>query len=211
MDKLPVRHDGGPARRALDVDGPTHTGVLPGLKVMADRATGWKFAWQQSPLAACPQEVKDGVEDGTKFGGARSPTRSRRRQNWRNPGPRRVGQVGVVESRVHRTVPLARISALSRQTSTFQTPSKTTQGRAGTRSNAPVRVAFRYANSVGTLNNLKLSRLDGWPAGSPVNASSRTSRYVTHDLGPAWGPAWLAMSLLLRTFTFYSLRSLLAH
>src|SRR5271166_1354206 len=24
MDKLPVRHDGGPARRALDVDGPTH-------------------------------------------------------------------------------------------------------------------------------------------------------------------------------------------
>jgi len=83
---------------------------------------------------------------------ARSPTRSRRRQNWRNPGPRRVGQVGVVESRVHRTVPLARISALSRQTSTFQTPSKTTQGRAGTRSNAPVRVAFRYANSVGTLN-----------------------------------------------------------
>jgi hypothetical protein len=35
------------------------------------------------------------------------PPRSRRRQNWRNPGPRRVGQVGVVESRGHRTVPLA--------------------------------------------------------------------------------------------------------
>jgi hypothetical protein len=89
-----------------------------------DRSARWKFSWQQSPLAACPQEVKDGVEDGTKVGGARSPTRSRRRQNWRNPGPRRVGQVGVVESRVHRTVPLARVSALSRQTSTFQTPSK---------------------------------------------------------------------------------------
>src|SRR5271165_5787802 len=97
-----------------------HTGVLPGLKVMVDRATWWKFSWQQSPLAACPQEVKDGVEDATKVGGARS----RRRQNWRNPGPRRVGQVGVVESRVHRTVPLARFSALSRQTSTFQSPSK---------------------------------------------------------------------------------------
>src|ERR1700686_1315668 len=81
-----------------------HTGVLPGLKVMIDRATRWKFSWQQSPLAACPQEVKDGVEDGTKVGGARSAARSRRRQNWRNPGPRRVGQVGVVESRVHRTV-----------------------------------------------------------------------------------------------------------
>ena len=30
------------------------TGVSPGLKVMVDRATRWKFAWQQSPLAACP-------------------------------------------------------------------------------------------------------------------------------------------------------------
>src|ERR1700730_2122785 len=101
-----------------------HTGVLPGLKVMVDRATRWKFAWQQSPLAACPQEVKDGVEDGTKVGGARSPTWSRRRQNRRNKSPRRVGQVGVVQSSAHRTVPLARISALSRRTSTFQTPSE---------------------------------------------------------------------------------------
>src|ERR1700688_1656001 len=98
-----------------------HTGVLPGLKVMVDRAARWIFAWQQSPLAACPQEVKDGVEDGTKVGGARSPARSRRRQNRRNKSPRRVSQVGVVESSAHRTVPLARISALSRQTS--QTPS----------------------------------------------------------------------------------------
>src|SRR5271166_1410598 len=96
-----------------------HTGVLPGLKVMVDRATGWKFAWQQSPLAAGPQDVKDGVEDGTKFGGARS----RRRQNRRNKSPRRVRQIGVVESSAHRTVPLTRISALSRRTSTFQTPS----------------------------------------------------------------------------------------
>src|SRR5580692_2345173 len=84
-----------------------HTGVLPGLKVMVDRATRWIFAWQQSPLAACPQEVKDGVEDGTKVGGARSPARSRRRQNRRNKSPRRVSQVGVVESSAHRTAPLA--------------------------------------------------------------------------------------------------------
>jgi hypothetical protein len=82
-----------------------HTGVLPGLKVMVDRAKRRKFAWQQSPLAASPQEVKDGVEDGTKVGGARSPARSRRRQNRGNPGPRRVGQVGVVESSAHRTRP----------------------------------------------------------------------------------------------------------
>src|ERR1700720_1668943 len=64
-----------------------HTGVLPGLKVMVDRAARWKFSWQQSPLAACLQEVKDGVKDGTKVGGTRSAARSRRRQNWRNPGP----------------------------------------------------------------------------------------------------------------------------
>src|SRR6266404_9196362 len=101
-----------------------HTGALPGSKVMVDRATRRKFAWQQSPLAACPQEVKDGVEDGTKVGGARSPDWSRRRQNRANPGPSRVGHVGVVESSVHRTVPVARISASSRQTSTFQTPSQ---------------------------------------------------------------------------------------
>src|SRR6202790_4324361 len=98
------------------------TGVSPGLKVMVDRATRWKFAWQQSPLAACPQKEKDGVEDGTKVGGARA----RRRTKRPNKSPRRVGQVGVVESSAHRTVPLARISALSRRTSTFQTPSKYT-------------------------------------------------------------------------------------
>ena len=46
-----------------------------------------------------------------------------------------------------------------------------------------------------------------WPASSPVNASSRTSRCVTHDSGSVW----LAIPLLLRTFTFYSFRSLPAH
>ena len=63
-------------------------------------------------------------EDGTEVGGARSPDWSRRRQNRANTGPSRVGHVGVVESSVHRTVPVARISATSRQTSTFQTPSQ---------------------------------------------------------------------------------------
>src|SRR6266404_3040983 len=79
------------------------TGVSPGLKVMVDRATRRKFAWQQSPLAACPQKVKDGVEDGTKVGGSRSPARSRSRQNWRNKSPRCVVHVGGVESNAHRT------------------------------------------------------------------------------------------------------------
>ena len=102
MDKLPVRHDGGPARRALDVDGPTHRSFAR-LESMVDRATRRKFAWQQSPLAACPQKVKDGVEDGTKVGGSRSPARSRSRQNWRNKSPRCVVHVGGVESSAHRT------------------------------------------------------------------------------------------------------------
>src|SRR5580704_14387037 len=88
------------------------TGVLPSLKVMVDRATGWKFAWQQSPLTAGPQDVKDGVEDGPKFGGARSPTQARRRQNRRNKSPRRVRQIGVVESSPHRTGSLCTGSAL---------------------------------------------------------------------------------------------------
>jgi hypothetical protein len=82
-----------------------HTGVLPGLKVMVDRATRWKFAWQHSPLAACPHEVKDSVEDGTKVGGSRSPARTSRRQNRGNQGPCRVGQVGIVEWSAHRNGP----------------------------------------------------------------------------------------------------------
>jgi hypothetical protein len=118
MDKRPVRHDDGPARRALDVDGPTHRSFAR-LESNGRPCQTVEIAWQQSLLPACPQEVKDGVEDGTQVGGARS----RRRQNWRNKSPSRVGQLGVVESSAHRTVPVDRVSALSRQTSTFQTPS----------------------------------------------------------------------------------------
>jgi len=44
---------------------------------MVDRSARWKISWQQSPLAACPQEVKDGVEDGTKVGGTRSAASAR--------------------------------------------------------------------------------------------------------------------------------------
>jgi hypothetical protein len=54
------------------------------------------------------------------------------------------------------------------------------------------------SDSVGTLNCRVLSRLDGWPAGSPVNASQRTSRCATHDSGPVW----FAIPSLFGTFTF---------
>ena len=54
-----------------------------------------------------------------RLGGAQWPSRTRRRQNWRNAGPRRVGQVGIVNRECAVPAPLARVSALSRQTSTF--------------------------------------------------------------------------------------------
>ena len=44
------------------------------------------------------------------------------------------------------------ISRFSCKERTYMPGSKTTQGRTGTRFIAPIRVAFRYANSVGTLN-----------------------------------------------------------
>jgi site-specific recombinase XerD len=40
--------------------------------------------------------------------------RSHRGQNWRNPGPSRVSQVGVIEASAHRIAPVARMSAYSR-------------------------------------------------------------------------------------------------
>jgi len=104
MDKLPVRHHDGPARRARDVDEPTHRSFArPESNGRPCRTVDIRVATVAT--GSCPQEVKDGVEDGTKVGGARSPARSRRRQNRGNPGPRRVGQVGVVESSAHRTRP----------------------------------------------------------------------------------------------------------
>ena len=44
------------------------------------------------------------------------------------------------------------ISQFSRKECTYMPGSKSTQGRTGARTIAPPRVAFHYANSVGTLN-----------------------------------------------------------
>ena len=52
-----------------------------------------------------------------------------------------------------------------------------------------------------------LSRLDGWPMCTPVNASSRTSRCATHDSGPMW----FATPSSQWTFTTYSLPVSPAH
>lgn len=62
--------------------------------------------------------------------------------------------------------------------------SSTTPGRTGACDGAPMRVAFRESDGVGTRIEF-LSRLNGWPARTPVNASSGTSRCTTHDSGTA--------------------------
>src|SRR6476661_4037274 len=55
-------------------------------------------------------------------------------------------------------------------------------------------------HGVGTQDRT-LSRLDGWPMRSPVNASPRPSRATAHDLGPMW----IATPSSQGTFTLYSL------
>src|SRR6202035_324459 len=81
-----------------------HTGVLPGLKVMVDRAARWIFAWQQSPLAACPQEVKDGVEDGTKVGwcAVARPVAPPAEPAQQKPTPRQSGRCRRIECSSYR-------------------------------------------------------------------------------------------------------------
>jgi hypothetical protein len=63
--------------------------------------------------------------------------------------------------------------------------SLTTPGRPNARDDAPRRVAFHDIHGVGTQNR-KLSRLNGWPMRSPVNASPKPSRATAHDTGPMW-------------------------
>jgi len=105
---------------------------------MVARATRWKFAWQQSPLEACPHEVKDGVEDGTKVGGARTS----RRQNRGDQGTCRVGQVGIVEWSAHRNGPFGPDQPSFKTDVNFSNPSKS-QNQNGDRRN-PRRNGVRY-------------------------------------------------------------------
>ena len=77
--------------------------------------------------------------------------------------------------------------------------SVTTQGQTGTRTSAPACVAFRFWDSVGTLD-IFLSRLNGWPARTPVNASQCASQLIAHDSGTVW----FAIPLPSGTFTHYS-------
>src|SRR5215467_4179537 len=76
----------------------------------------------------------------------------------------------------------------------------TTPGRPDARAVAPGCVAFRHLHSVGTQNET-LSRLNGWPMHSPVNASPWPSRTTAHDSGPMW----IATPSSQGTCTLYSL------
>ena len=78
--------------------------------------------------------------------------------------------------------------------------SATTPGRLGARDIAPIRIAFRLMHGVGTQNRT-LSRLNGWPMHSPVNASPKPSRATAHDSGPMW----IAAPSSQGTCTLYSL------
>ena len=63
--------------------------------------------------------------------------------------------------------------------------SLTTPGRSTARAFAAGRLAFHLMHGVGTQDRT-LSRLNGWPVRSPVNASPWPSRATAHDSGPMW-------------------------
>src|SRR5262245_52123706 len=65
---------------------------------------------------------------------------------------------------------------------------------------APGHVAFHLMHGVGTQNET-LSRLNGWPMRSPVNASPKPSRAPAHDSGSMW----IATPSSQGTCTLYSL------
>src|SRR3981189_1317264 len=92
------------------------------------------------------------------------------------------------------------ISRFPRKERLHMPGSLTTPGRPNARDDAPRRVAFHDLHGVGTQYR-KLSRLNGWPMHSPVNASLRPSRATAHDSGPMW----IATPSSQGTCTLYSL------
>src|SRR5262249_50765826 len=92
------------------------------------------------------------------------------------------------------------ISLFPRKERLHMPGSLTTPGRPDARAVAPGCVAFRHLHSVGTQNET-LSRLNGWPMRSPVNASPWPSPAAAHDSGPMW----IATPSSQGTCTLYSL------
>ena len=63
--------------------------------------------------------------------------------------------------------------------------SPTTPGWPSARGGALGHIAFHYTDSVGTGISF-LSRLNGWPARPPTDASPTSSRMPAHGLGSMW-------------------------
>src|SRR5262245_37132425 len=91
------------------------------------------------------------------------------------------------------------ISRFPRKERLHMPGSLTTPGRPGARADAPGCIAFHNMHGVGTRDRT-LSRLNGWPMRSPVNASPRPSRTTAHDSGPMW----IAIPSSQGTCTLYS-------
>src|SRR4029450_1941596 len=77
------------------------------------------------------------------------------------------------------------ISRFPRKERLHMPGSLTTPSRPDARAVAHGYVAFPHLHGVGAQNG-KLSRLNGWPMRSPVNASPEPSRATSHDSGPMW-------------------------
>ena len=92
------------------------------------------------------------------------------------------------------------ISRFPRKERLHMPGSLTTPSRPDARAVAHGYVAFHHLHGVGTQNG-KLSRLNGWPMRSPVNASPEPSRATSHDSGPMW----IATPSSQGTCTLYSL------
>ena len=108
--------------------------------------------------------------------------------------PSRCGPAAVAERSIARS-PGSRAKERPHMPGSLTTP-----GCPDARVSAPGHVAFHNLHGVGTQNR-KLSRLNGWPMRSPVNASLRPSRATAHDSGPMW----IATPSSQGTCTLYSL------
>src|SRR3954454_626317 len=88
------------------------------------------------------------------------------------------------------------ISRFPRKERAHMPGSLTTPGRSAACADASDRVAFRPVDDVGARENT-LSRLDGWPMRSPVNASPLASRPDTGDGRGAVAVATAFLMLIL--------------
>jgi hypothetical protein len=107
---------------------------------------------------------------------------------WRSLTPRLRASSATAPRLPHAgqtgNAPVARrgVSRFPRKERPHMPVSTPTPGRLAARDIAPIRIAFRQRNDVGARERV-LSRLNGWPVRSRVNASLMPSRAAAHDSG----------------------------